>query len=116
EVRGFALTLFIGMVWNLFTAVYVSRVIFDTFYQMGWLKKITMLKMMDKTNIDFIGPRRYFMTASALVITLGLAYFIYRGKDVYNIDFTGGTLVTIQLNHQSPHIRNPPSAGAPTEF
>ncbi len=45
EVKGFALTLIIGMVWNLFTAVYVSRVIFDFWYAKGWLKKLTMVKM-----------------------------------------------------------------------
>ena len=56
EVKGFALTLIIGMIWNLFTAVYVSRVIFDFWYDQGWLKQLTMMKMMDKTNIDFIGP------------------------------------------------------------
>ena len=39
EVKGFALTLIIGMIWNLFTAVYVSRVIFDFWYAQGWLKQ-----------------------------------------------------------------------------
>ena len=56
EVKGFALTMMIGMAWNLFTAVFMSRVIFEYCYSKGWLKKMTMLKMMDKTNIDFIGP------------------------------------------------------------
>ena len=34
----------------------LPRVIFEFWYAQGWLKKVTMLKMMDKTNIDFIGP------------------------------------------------------------
>ena len=46
EVKGFALTMIIGMAWNLFTAVFMSRVIFEYCYKLGWLKKITMLKLM----------------------------------------------------------------------
>ena len=64
EVKGFALTMIIGMAWNLFTAVFMSRVIFEVFYTKGWLKNVTMLKLMDKTNIDFIGPRYYCMAGS----------------------------------------------------
>jgi SecD/SecF fusion protein len=106
EIKGFALTLIIGMIWNLFTAVYVSRVIFDYWFARGWLKKITMMKMLDKTSIDFIGPRKYFMTGSMIVICLGLAAFFLRGRTMYNIDFTGGTLVTVSLNSQAPEVRD----------
>jgi len=106
EVKGFALTLIIGMIWNLFTAVYVSRVIFDYFYARGWLKTLTMMKLLDKTNIDFIGPRKYCMVGSVVVILLGLAAFFARGVGMYNIDFTGGTLVTIRLNDQDAAVKD----------
>jgi SecD/SecF fusion protein len=95
----------IGMLWNLFTAVYVSRVLFEFSFQKGWLKKLTMMKMMGKTNIDFIGPRYYCIAGSLIVIALGLAAFFARGVTMYNIDFTGGTLVTIRLNEQDPKVR-----------
>ena len=106
EVKGFALTLIIGMIWNLFTAVYVSRLIFEFWYDKGWLKKVTMLKLMDKTNIDFIGPRKYCMTASVILIIFGLVATAARGVGMYNIDFTGGTLVTIRLNENDPQVKN----------
>ncbi|MBX6312762.1 MAG: protein translocase subunit SecD [Isosphaeraceae bacterium] len=105
EIKGFALTLIIGLIWNLFTAVYVSRVIFDLWYSQGWLKRLKMMKILDRTNIDFVGPRRYFMIGSAVVIALGLAAFFIRGRSLYNIDFTGGTLVTIQLDENAPEIK-----------
>jgi SecD/SecF fusion protein len=105
EVKGFALTMIIGMLWNLFTAVFVSRVIFEYFYQKGWLKRLTMLKLMSKTNFDFVGPRHYAMAASAVVILLGLIATYVRGRGMYNIDFTGGTLVTIRLNEQDPAVK-----------
>jgi SecD/SecF fusion protein len=106
EVKGFALTLIIGMIWNLFTAVYVSRVIFDFCYAEGWLKKLSMAKWLGKTNIDFIGPRKYCMRGSVIVIVLGLIAFFGRGVGMFNIDFTGGTLVTIRLNDTDPKVKS----------
>ncbi len=105
EVKGFALTMMIGMAWNLFTAVFMSRVIFEYCYSRGWLKKVTMLKMLGKTNIDFIGPRYICMTGSLILIVLGLVATVYRGKGMFNIDFTGGTLVTIRLNENDPAVK-----------
>jgi SecD/SecF fusion protein len=105
EVKGFALTMIIGMAWNLFTAVFMSRVIFDYFYSRGWLKQVNMLKLMDKTNFDFIGPRYYCMAGSVILIVLGLIATGVRGQSMFNIDFTGGTLVTIRLNESDPSVK-----------
>jgi SecD/SecF fusion protein len=104
EVKGFALTMIIGMAWNLFTAVFMSRVIFEYCYSRGWLKQVTMLKILDKTNIDFIGPRYICMAGSLILIVLGLIATGIRNKGMFNIDFTGGTLVTIRLNENDPSV------------
>jgi SecD/SecF fusion protein len=106
EIKGFALTLIIGLAWNLFTAVWVSRVIFDFWYSQGWLKKLAFRQVLPHTSFDFIGPRRYCIAASLLIITVGMTWFFYQGKRNYNIDFTGGTLVTIRLNDQAPAIKD----------
>ena len=105
EVKGFALTMIIGMAWNLFTAVFMSRVIFEYAYKLGWLKNITMLKLMGKTNFDFIGPRYYCMAGSLILIVLGMIATAVRGQGMFNIDFTGGTLVTIRLNDNDPGVK-----------
>jgi SecD/SecF fusion protein len=106
EVKGFALTMIIGMLWNLYTAVFMSRVIFETAYGQGWIKNLRMLKMWDKTSIDFIGPRYYCMAGSLILILLGLVAFFARGRTMYNIDFTGGTLVTIRLDESDPTVQS----------
>ncbi len=111
QVKGFALTMMIGMAWNLFTAVFMSRVIFEVWYTKGWLKKITMLKILDKTNIDFVGPRYYCMAGSMILIVLGLLATAYRWQGMFNIDFTGGTLVTIRLNEDDPKVKNLSESG-----
>ena len=104
EVKGFALTLIIGLAWNLFTAVYVSRVIFEFAYQHGWIKDLSMMKLLGHTNIDFVRPRRYLMVASIALILLGLLAFFNNVRDKFNIDFTGGTLVTIALDPSNSKI------------
>ncbi len=106
EVKGFAPTLIIGLIWNLFTAVFVSRLIFEFWYQQGWLKKLTMTRILDKTNIDFIGPRRYFMLGSLIIVVASVALFASRGSRMYNIDFTGGTLVAIRLDNDAAAIKD----------
>ncbi len=106
EVKGFALTLIIGLLINLFTAVYVSRVIFDYWYSKGWLKRLTMYKMLDKTNIDFVGPRKICMAVSLVLILIGVGIAAYRWNSLLNIDFTGGTLVTIQLDPNAPEVKS----------
>ena len=98
EVKGFALTLIIGLIWNLFTAVYVSRVIFDFCYEKGWIRRLSFMKFMGRTNINFTGIRRLCLVGSSILIIAGLAWFGSLGGRNFNIDFTGGTLVTIQLD------------------
>ncbi len=105
EVKGFAVTLIIGLVWNLFTAVFVSRVIFEFLYNNGFLKKLKMMKIMERPNIDFIGARKACQLGSLIVILIGLTAVFLRGNGLLNIDFTGGTLVTIRLNGSDPQVQ-----------
>ncbi len=104
EIKGFAITLIIGLVWNLFTAVYVSRVIFEFCYQKGILKNLSFMKVLGKTNFNFTGPRRILQLVSLVLIIAGIASFASQGGRNFNIDFTGGTLVTVQLNESSPEL------------
>jgi SecD/SecF fusion protein len=106
EVKGFALTMIIGMLWNLFTAVFVSRVIFEYWLSRGWLKNLTMLKMLNRPDFNFVGWRHLCMTGSVVLIILGLGATWLRGRTMYNIDFTGGTLVTIRLNEDDPNVKS----------
>ncbi len=109
EVKGFAVTLILGLVFNLFTAVFVSRVFFDVAYQNRWLKRLNFMQILGKTNIDFVRPRRICMVISVVLIAISLSAFFARGGHqrrggMYNIDFTGGTLVTLRLNPADPAL------------
>ncbi len=97
QIRGFAVTLFIGIVASLFTVLYFGRLMFEIAERKRWITKLKMMKLMGHTDIDFIGKQKYCWFGSAVIIIGGLACFFYRGADNYDVDLSGGTMVTFQF-------------------
>lgn len=97
QVKGFAVTLFIGIVISMFTTVYVARVIFELLERTGHLKTLKMYSIIKQTNFDFVGKVRLFAYASTLVIAAGLLVVAFRGKDNLDIDFRGGAMITFSF-------------------
>jgi len=91
-IRGFAVTLTIGLLANLFTAVWCTRVVFELLCEQFDLAKLRFMSLFPETKIDFIGKRKICYVISAVVIIAGLAIFISRGDRNYGVDFSGGTL------------------------
>jgi len=91
-IRGFAVTLTIGLISSMFTAIVVTRVIFEILLNLGWVKSLPMLRLIGETKLDFIGKRKIFYALSIIVITVGLFSYFNKGKAVYGIDFSGGQL------------------------
>ncbi|HWL10895.1 MAG TPA: protein translocase subunit SecD [Planctomicrobium sp.] len=102
QVKGFAVTLFIGILISMFTAVYVGRLIFDIAERKRWITDVKMLNMVPKTNFDFMGIQFSVVTTSVLIMLAGLAVVAYRGKDNLDIDFRGGSMVTFKFDGASP--------------
>jgi SecD/SecF fusion protein len=92
-VRGFAVTLTIGLLANLFTSVFCTRVVFDIMCDQFNLLKLRFMHIFAKqTNFDFIGKRGICYAMSAIMIIAGLVFFLMRGEKNYGVDFLGGTL------------------------
>lgn len=102
QVKGFAVTLFIGLVWNMFCAVYVARLIFDIAERKRWLKKIKMFSLINPQNIDFVGKTRAAVAGSLLLMAVGLIALGYRGRDNLDIDFRGGAMVSFKFEGEPP--------------
>ena len=102
QIRGFAVTLFIGLVVSLFTVLYFGRMVFEIAEKKRWLKKLTMMRLFGHTDFDFIGKQKYAWCASAIIIIGGLICFAIRGNDNYDVDLSGGTMVTFQFNKPQP--------------
>ena len=96
QIRGFAVTLFIGLAVSMYTALYVGRLLFDLSERCGLLKQISMMRAIGETNLDFMKYRNHLFTVSGVLIAIGLLFFAMRGEKNYDIDFTGGTMVAFQ--------------------
>jgi SecD/SecF fusion protein len=98
QVKGFAVPLFIGMTVSMFTSIFVSRVIFDVAEKRRWITEVKMLRLIGRTNIDFLRIFPITATMSLLIIVMAVAASIHRGKGLFDIDFTGGVSVQALFN------------------
>ena len=104
QLRGFATTLVLGLLLNLYTAVYCSRIIFDIAERQHWLTQLKMMKLFGHTNFDFVAWMPKLITISTLMIVVGLGAAVARelgwfnGASLFGIDFTGGTSVQVVFN------------------
>src|SRR6185369_11407960 len=91
NLKGFAISMTVGLIISLFTSLYMTRVMFDYWQSKGWLTKLTMMRLFAKPDIDFMSIR-YAMFAITLGLSIaGLALFVGRIPNDLNIDFIGGT-------------------------
>ncbi|MEO8495883.1 MAG: protein translocase subunit SecD, partial [Planctomycetota bacterium] len=97
QIRGFAITLILGILMSMFTAIFCSRVVFDVAERSRWLKKLNMMQMLNATQFDFIGMQKLAMGGSILAIVIGLFGIAGRGAGIFDIDFRGGTSVQMRL-------------------
>ncbi len=98
QVRGFAVTLVLGIITNLFTAFFCTRLMFDVAERQGLIKKLKMMHIFSKPNFDFLRLRWIMLGASWTLIAIGMIAVYARGTQLLDIDFTGGSSVTFTLN------------------
>ncbi len=92
-VKGFALTLTIGIVASMFSSLLVTYTCFDWAFHFNAIKKVTMLHLIRAKRFDFLGHARPFILASTALVVLGIAVFAWRGAANFGADFKGGDLV-----------------------
>ncbi len=100
-VKGFAWTLILGLTINLFTAIFVTRVMYELFMDLSWIKNFSMFRLIGVPNVKFISYRFILVAISGACIIGGITTFVIRGNKKYDIDFTGGTLVHLHLKDQT---------------
>ena len=94
-VKGFAISLTLGILASLFTALIVGRNIFEFFIETGRLKKISMLHLISSQNINFLGKGFLACMCSLALIVAGATSFYLRGEKNFGVDFRGGDLITL---------------------
>ncbi len=107
SVKGFALTLIIGIVFSIFTAVFVTQLFVTLmassprFSKKGFFgvnEDGTPKQLLNK-SFSFIKNRKIYYGVSIAVIVIGLVFAIVRGMN-YGIDFTGGTNIQLEMHKQ----------------
>ena len=100
-VKGFGVTLTIGVALSLFTALVVTRLIFDFLLNRGWLNKVGMLHIIKNPEWDFMKWTKLSYIASAVIIVIGMGYGIFgRGAQVMGPEFAGGDSVTLNFTNK----------------
>jgi SecD/SecF fusion protein len=95
-VRGFAVTLTMGIIASMFTALVITRNLFSWLFHFNLLRKISMANLIARTNIDFLGKRRIAIAGSVLAIVALCAVFVSRGPNNFGVDFRGGDRLVLE--------------------
>lgn len=112
-IKGFAVTLLIGVISTLFTAVLIGRLLIDWWVAKG--KNLTFWTnptkdLFTKFNVDWLGKRKVAYICSAIFIAIGLVSMFTRGFDLgvdfkggfsYNVEFASGTDVDVEKFRES---------------
>jgi SecD/SecF fusion protein len=100
-VKGFGVTLTIGVALSLFTSLVMTRLIFDYLLGHGWLNHIGMLHLIKNPHWDFMKWAKPAFIASWTIILVGMCFGIFhRGREAMGIDFVGGDAVTFSYKEK----------------
>ena len=93
-VKGFGVTLTVGICASMFTALVVTRLIFDLFRNFGTGQG---LRLLEQPKLNFMGVAKYAFVASWILVAIGIGYGINKGSDAMGVDFKGGDQITLEF-------------------
>jgi len=104
EIKGFAITLMIGIIATMFTALFCTRVIVDAYLHLAKPKTLLMLpnivapiNRLLRPSFDWVGKRYLFLCLSAVLVVGGISLVVERGQKMLDIEFRSGTQVGFEL-------------------
>ncbi|QTN31506.1 protein translocase subunit SecD [Akkermansiaceae bacterium] len=97
SIKGFAITLTIGLVASMFSAILGTRVLFRWGIDTGLLRKLSFLNLIKSANFDFLGKAKACAVFSGILFAVSIATFAVKRDAALGIDFTGGTVITFQI-------------------
>jgi SecD/SecF fusion protein len=101
-VKGFAVTLSIGIVASMFSALLVTRNCFGWAIETDALKRIRMSNRIRATSFDFLSKRRLSVGLSVALIVASVSIFALRGERNFGVDFKGGDLLVLEAQQKVP--------------
>ena len=98
QIKGFAVTLVLGILMSMFTAIYCSRTVFDIFERRRWISKLNMFQIIGKRSINFLGKRAFTFAMSAILIVAGIVGIYSLGAKILDHDLRGGSTAQVIFN------------------
>lgn len=97
QVRGFAVTLCLGILMCMYTGVYCSRLVFEILERNRWVTRLRMFDVVGVPSFDFMSKARVCVIASLILIAVGVAAVIERNRSLLDKDIAGGVSVVMYL-------------------
>jgi len=98
EIRGFGVTLTIGVAASLFTALVVTRIIFNFLLDRNWLTSLYMMHIIRNTKINFMQIAKPLCIATLVFAIAAIAIGgAGRGQKLFGVDFLGGDSTTFSF-------------------
>ena len=102
QIRGFAITLILGIIMSMFTAIYASRGFFEISERLGLLKNSSWafrnFRIVSR-EVNFLGIRKIMATASIIIVVAAVGVTWKRGSDMLAIDLAGGTSAIFSIDN-----------------
>lgn len=105
-IKGFAVTLIIGIASSMFTALFLTRYFFAGWVQNPNNKVLEMAQFFEQTNFNFLAQARKAILISLGVILFGLGLFATQYKSMFGMDFTGGYSLVVNLEDTGANKQN----------
>lgn len=99
-VKGLALTLIIGIISSMFTALFMTRYFFAAWVQNPQHKELKMMRLFNQTSFDFLKKARFSVIVSLVIICLGLVFLVKERSSILGMDFTGGYSLNVELKER----------------
>jgi SecD/SecF fusion protein len=113
QLKGFAVSLTVGLAISLFTSLYMTRLVFDYWTHKRWMTRYHARRFFSRPSIDFMRLRYAMFAATAILTVGGLGLFLARGERTLNVDFVGGTVYGGRLKDGQERALNTTPDGKP---
>ena len=95
-IKGFAVTLILGIIASVFSAMVVTRMVFSWILRFNLVKRISMLHLISGQGINFMGRRKLWVGISLAAAIISTVSFIARYPHNLGIDFKGGDFLLLK--------------------
>jgi len=97
EIKGFGVTLTIGVAASLFTALVVTRLIFNFLLDRNLIKSLPMMHIIRSAKMDFMSVAKPLFIVTWLFVIGSIGFGITRGEKLFGVDFLGGDSTTFSF-------------------